>query len=317
MEMLRNMTLPCVVGLAAMAGSGASAAPPTPTRTVTHAYSVLLAPRLHGWMASTADASHPWLYVAGFSNNVVAIYDLGRFGFPQIGQITDGVNNPVGVTVDAQGAVYVANQGGGNVAIYPAGATTPSLTLSQGLSQPTCAAVDTNGDVYVTDRGSVQNIVVYPQGQTIPSTIITNVLIQNPVADFFDSNRNLYFSDFVTGMNMIPSGSGQPVSLHMENSIHAQGAVLDPTTNNVFVDTFATIRVYKLGGVEPVRRLNSALSANGMATGAVKGSQYIFVSGWGTNQVGVFRSKDSNPLIVFSTVSQNPTGVGFKPAGVP
>src|SRR5579863_9643595 len=81
----------------------------------------------HGWMARDANPKHPWLYVAGFSNNVVNIYDQQRYGTPLIGSLTQGMNNPCGLALDPQGTLYVTNDGANTVEIFPAGATAPSL----------------------------------------------------------------------------------------------------------------------------------------------------------------------------------------------
>src|ERR1700722_13059127 len=97
--------------------------------------------QLHGgWMAKDANPKHAWIYVSGTNTNNVLIYDLAKFGTPQIGEITTGINGPRGLFLDPAGTLYVANIGSGTVTIYPAGATTPSLTLSQGLIQPASAA---------------------------------------------------------------------------------------------------------------------------------------------------------------------------------
>src|SRR5690348_4131679 len=79
----------------------------------------------HGWMAPNANPKHAWMYVSGTNSNNVLVYDLAEFGTPQIGVITTGINGPRGLSIDTAGNLYVANQGGGNVAIYPSGATTP------------------------------------------------------------------------------------------------------------------------------------------------------------------------------------------------
>ena len=86
-----------------------------------------------GWMARDADLKHPWLYVSSEQNAVVQIYDLAKFGIPQIGQITTGLTSPTGMALDANGTLYVSNYYGGNVAIYPAGSTKPSSTLTSGI----------------------------------------------------------------------------------------------------------------------------------------------------------------------------------------
>jgi len=276
-----------------------------------------------GWMAPDANPNHAWLYVVGYDNNVVVIHDLDRIGFPEIGEITDGVSTPVGVTVDGKGNVYVGNTGSGTLTIYPPGSTTPSVTLSEGLTTPTCAAIDAGGNIWVANRGSAPSITVFPPGQTAPSFIITSPLISDVVEDFFDSSGNLVFGDFSSGMNMIPAGSQQPVSLGHQNETHSQGTMEDPTTGDLFVDTYPGPRsrhnivyVYKPGQTAPSRRLHTTLSANGIATGSIKGKQYMFTTGWETNQVVMFRSMDSTPVAYISTAAQSTAGVAFKPAGV-
>jgi DNA-binding beta-propeller fold protein YncE len=127
--------------------------------------------RSQGWIARDANPQHAWLYVNGEDNNVVFIYDLEKIGFPEIGKITAGVIAPFGMAVDAQGTLYVVNQHGsgsapGTVTVYPAGSTTPSLTIAKGLNNPQGVAVDANGNVYVTNRGPAPGIAVYAAGQT-------------------------------------------------------------------------------------------------------------------------------------------------------
>ena len=86
-----------------------------------------------------ATAADPWLFVAGQANNVVNAYDLVAPGQPLVETITTGVESPVGLTIDAAGTLYVSNAGG-NVTIYPAGQTSPTLTLP--VHSPVGVAID-------------------------------------------------------------------------------------------------------------------------------------------------------------------------------
>ena len=70
--------------------------------------------------------------------------------------ISNGLSNPFGDYVDAQGNVYVANENncsGGNVVEYAPGTTTPSFTYSQGLVCPMYVGADSSGHVFVFDYG--------------------------------------------------------------------------------------------------------------------------------------------------------------------
>ena len=80
------------------------------------------------------------MYVA--AGNEVLLYSL-QGGSP-IGVISDGVAEAYGLFVDAASNLYVCNQKGSSVTVYPPGQTTPSFKYSQGLSRPLYAAADAN-----------------------------------------------------------------------------------------------------------------------------------------------------------------------------
>jgi hypothetical protein len=286
------------------------------------------APGSPGWLAPRANARHPWMYVTSGTKSVIAIYDLARFGTPKIGEITQGLNRPSGLAVDAQGTLYAANYnngaGGGTVTIYPAGATSPSLTLSQGLSVPLDVAVDANGDVYVVNRGSPPSIVVFPPGQTTPSRTIISSLIQVPAQVVFDSSRNLYFSDNVTGVSEIPFGSQQPVSLNLQGQGGATGGIaLDRKNGNIFVSYIHgpnDVFVYAPGNQVPLRKLSGvSFQACFLGSGEVRNTEYIFVPDCGsTGNVWVFKHTANNPHSVLTfTAAGGACCIAFKPAGVP
>jgi len=278
-------------------------------------------------MARDANPKHPWLYVAGFSNNVVNIYDQQRYGAPLIGSLTQGMDNPCGLALDSQGTLYVTNDGANTVEVFPAGATAPSVTLSQDLDLPVAVAVDTNGDVYVAnDSATNPGIAVFPAGQTTPSAFITSSLLPQPIQMFFDASRNLYVSDLDTGVVAeMPYGSQQPVSLGLEELVHARGIALDPLDGNLYVNNLlhfggndAQTLAYAPGSVTPKYRLKgSTPAADDIVFGVVQGEEYMFLSNTHTNQVIVYKHNSRKPLTVLTTASNNTQGLAFKPAGVP
>jgi hypothetical protein len=229
------------------------------------------------------------------------------------------------MTLDAQGTLYVANYNhgtfGGGVTVYPAGSSTPSLTLSQGLGAPLDVAVDTNGDVYVVNRGSPPSIVVYPPGQTTPSRSITSSLIQSPTQVLFDSARNLYFGDNNAGVSEIAFGSQQPVSLNLQGLANTSGIALDPLDGDLFVADihFNKVFVYPPGNVQPARKLKATVQACFLGSGAIKDAEYIFVPDCGNSgNVWVFKHNASKPLTVLTlNAAGGACCIAFKPAGVP
>ncbi|MGA2760134.1 MAG: hypothetical protein ABSF08_07460 [Candidatus Cybelea sp.] len=294
---------------------GAPSAMPQTSTLATHA------DRGKSWMAPGARKSDPWLYVTGNGSNNVVIYDLVQSGFPELGTITNGVSSPAGVTVDASGQVYVANESG-TVTIYPPGKTSPRLTLSDDLSQPQSVAVDANGNVYVCDRGNSPAIVVFPPGESTPSQVITNDLIQIPNQVQFDAAGDLYYSDNNTGVSEIPAGYQSMSSLNLQGLQSTRGLALDHY-GNLYVGTcckpgFDGAREYVPGDEQPVRSLHDSEGSDIYASGVVKKNQYIFLPDSYNSTVRAFIPNTRKPAFVINTAdAQTSVGVAVKPAGIP
>jgi serine/threonine-protein kinase len=262
------------------------------------------------------------LYVAGLLSNTIAIYDLATFGTPQIGTISQGVSGPYGIAIDGQGTLYVANENTGNVTIYPAGTSAPSLTLSQGLTDPFGVAVDTNGDVYVTNPApGAPDIVVYPQGQIAPSRTIKSSSLRAPNQLVFDSARNLYICDSFTGVWEIPFSSQQLTSLNLRGLVRPIAITIDPLDGDLFVSLFSgagEVLVFAPGNVNAVRSLNNSEGADTLTVGKVGRVEEVFVPDSKSSIVHVFKHNQNNPKSTINTPGAHyPFGVAFKPAGVP
>jgi hypothetical protein len=272
------------------------------------------------------DPRHPWLYVAGLSHNAIDIYDLGIFGAPQIGQITKGVRDAFGIWLDPTGKLYVTNQRAprskaGSVTIYSPGATSPSLTLTQELTDPQSVAVAANGDVYVANRGKASGIAVFPAGQATLSNYITSPLIKKPIQDFFDASGDLYFSDPLTGVSVIPAGTDSPVSLGLQGLTQATGIALDPLNGNLFVDDYNgegayQMLVYAPGSTSPSRRPLDQHAGYFLTMGRIGTTEFLFDPAYFSNQIYVYKHDGNLPYTVL-TVGQNADAVAFKPAGIP
>jgi hypothetical protein len=281
----------------------------------------------HGksWMSAKANFHHPWLYVSDTANSVVYIYDLGKTGIPLIGKIADGLNGPFGLTVDSSGRLYVSNQGTpGNVVVYAAGATSPSLTLSDDLMTPQGVAVDSSGNVWVMNRSGSPGIAVFPPGGTEPSEYITNQLIQNPIQDFFDREGNLFFSDPVTGVSEIPAGSSQqPVSLNLQGLNHADGITLAPSTHFYVGDwrgnRHYVTHVYALGSTQPKYDLKGKVASYYLANGMIGYRDVVFAPDWWSNRVFLYRDGSRKWISVIDAPGSNDQmgGVAYKPANIP
>lgn len=105
-------------------------------------------------------SSQPLLYVANDYPFSIDIFPLTGPNQPQIGSISNGVDNPWGLSLDANKSLYVANEphgsyGYGTVTVYPYGSTTPSMTYSK-VGRALYALADSTGHVFVSGENDHQ-----------------------------------------------------------------------------------------------------------------------------------------------------------------
>jgi len=274
-----------------------------------------------GWMARGANPKHAWLYVAGFDNGVVSIYDLARQGIPLIGQLTN-IPSPNGITLGADGTLYVATYDHDAVWIYLPGATKPNVILTQGLTEVVDVAVDAIGNVYAFSRGATPNIAIFPPGQTAPSGTITSSLFQHPMSLAFDEAGNLLTSDFYTAVSEIPAGSQVPVSLGLRNIDRTLGVARGSDG-----DVFACVSLHHRGSQTAVYRPHRAttrrfleggnVAGDFLTFGKMHGAEYLFEAIYNTNTVLIYKHGSRALYGTIASASSNAEGVAFKPAGVP
>jgi DNA-binding beta-propeller fold protein YncE len=276
-----------------------------------------------GWMARAANARHPWLYVAGYDSSTVGIFDVGSIGTRQIGAITQGVSNPDGIALDAQGTLYVANVTAETVTEYPAGALSPSLVLAV-PGQPVGVAVDASGDVDVSARGSKPGIAVYAPGQTTPSSFVTSSLMDIPAQVAFDSAGNLDIAEDDVGILVLPPGPSGTVKLLDLKHVGSRpsGIAIDPQTQTLYVvnsvSSSTRIRLYPPGSPNPGRaRFPTTGYVNFLGSGLYDGHLRIFAPSFSGDIVYVYDADlKGKPAIIglpFGTLN----GVAFKAAAMP
>jgi DNA-binding beta-propeller fold protein YncE len=259
-------------------------------------------------------ASDPLLYVSGYVNSVVDIYDLGESGSPLVGTITDGIDGPGGMALDANDTLYVANNVANTVTVYPFGQTQPSLTLSKGLNYPIDIAVARNGDVYVTNRNP-PGIAVYKAGHTRLQRFITNALIEKPEQIFFARKGELYISDDNTGVSVMQKdGTITSLGLHGLGSI-TSGLALDERDGYLFVgdNSSPQIHVFLPGQTSPAYNLSIA-GPNFITIGDVGGKRYVMSPDSSSPDVFFFRHKHKRLIQAFQTSADYANGIAFKPA---
>jgi hypothetical protein len=274
-------------------------------------------------IATGADPSHTWIYVAGAKGTVIDVFDLEAPGMPRIGRISRGLHEPAGMTVGPDGTLYAANinggKPGGGVVAYAPGATSPTLTLTMGLTVPVGVAVDASGNVYVANRGGTSGIVIFPKGATSPSAVITSKWVRQPNQLVFDRAGNLFFTDYQL-VGEVPHGSLRARSLGLTGLLGTGGIALGPSHGDIFISNgvIGPVMVYGSGDTGPRGILRDASGACFLASGKVAGNDYIFVPSCSSNTVWVFRPAQNKPA---ETLHLRGAGsaccIAIKPAGIP
>src|SRR5579864_9296346 len=151
-----------------------------------------------GPLASQVNARTPLVYVSDATNNLIDIFDLhGR----QVGELTKGLNAPVGMFVDKQHRLWVANSGANDVLVYERGARTPSKTLTQdGQFHPNDVTLCRDGTAFVANAFNAGGIAVYPPGKTKPTRYLQPEFSGAGGDEFFvtcDSMGNVFANGFI------------------------------------------------------------------------------------------------------------------------
>lgn len=211
-----------------------------------------------------AALSQPLLYIG--DNSAVDIFPLTGPNKTKIGSITNGVNGPWGLSLDASNTLYVANAFHSTVTVYPAGSSSPSMTYSRNLHEPLYAVADTAGHVLVGDREVASHnkgyVVEYNAGTNVPIRRVRLGSEEDGMA--FDSSGNLYVAYRRTGINssIAEFGPGLSNKRLLGMTINQpQGLVVDSAGNMVVVESAnEDIKVFPPGATTPSLTLTIAAS---------------------------------------------------------
>jgi hypothetical protein len=238
----------------ALAGCSGGASPANSTGAALPAGAVGQSLARHGWISPDAK-KQKLLYVSDYTASIVLIYLQGATGSGPIGEIVTGIANPQGIAVDAAGTLYVANYGGNTVTEYPAGATSPSVTLSKGISHPLDVSVDKNGIVYITE-GSAGQILEFKPGSTSADATVS---ISHPSSDTNARNGSLYVTYNASSAGHV--ARCKPLATKCKDlgiSVGlAQGIALDLQGNLLVGDVYGqVINIYAPGQTTPFRTIS-------------------------------------------------------------
>jgi DNA-binding beta-propeller fold protein YncE len=234
---VKYATLASVALLAACSGNqltnvapSSSGATDAATQVRTLATAGVAKPRAHGgWILPDKKHKKGVVYVSDIDTNAVEIYPAKGANPAPIGEITDGINTPDGLGVDAKGNLYVPNAGASNVTVYKPGTTSPFMSYSPGPN-PVFVVIGKDGTVYIAQGivGCICVTVYGPQSTTPEYTIQLDNTGGSPIGMTLDKKNNLYIAltnatvyEFApgqtTGTNLGLSGLHNPRGLAFDN----------------------------------------------------------------------------------------------------
>ncbi|MFD2145124.1 putative Ig domain-containing protein [Mucilaginibacter antarcticus] len=148
---------------------------------------------------------------------------------------TTNLNNPVDISIDATGQLYVLNSGSG--AIYKYAAVTPGAgtSFATGLTGSLALRVDAiNSYLYVSDLTNTRILVYNTSGGASIATINS---VTNCRGLFLDGKGSIYASDFTN--NVVKKYT--PTGTFFLNKALPSGLVLSKTTGAITGPTNATV----------------------------------------------------------------------------
>ena len=152
--------------------------------------------------------------------------------------VASGLKSPGGVSLDAQGNVYIADSGNSAVKEWNAGSSQVTTLVSSGLSNPQAVAVDNQGNVYIADSSNNAIKEWSPVTNTVSILVPSTAGISYPAGLALDSQGNVYFSDL--GHNQIKEwiAATQTIVTLVSSGLNApRGVALDAVGNVYFADS--------------------------------------------------------------------------------
>jgi hypothetical protein len=273
--------------LAGCSGSGVS-----PSTTLAPAGTAL-----HQPLGPLRNKESRLIFNSSFGGNDVDYYLKGSGpNNPVAGSLSGDFNNPLGIGVDQQGDLYVANSGAENVLVYANGSTSPTNTLNDPDRFPADVAISSNGTVYVANgfgpMGASGNVVVYSAGATSPTQTLNDRDFLHVSGVALDKAGDLFVS-----CNATPGGGGTVVKFkagstngtetHIELG-SAGGVGFDSVGHLLAIDEQTpSLNVYDVGKKKPLYQL--ALPGTSAYFAFNKTSTVLYVADYGLGEIDVFR----------------------------
>ena len=241
---------------------------------------------LPAFMTRAANDAHvPVAFVSDDNTNAVYLFDANTFSPQPLGKITDGIDMPTALAVDAAGDLYVANSnashGTADVAVYRPGALHPFRMIRSDQGIPRVVAVGADGTLaigYDPPLFTPGTLVVYDKGSLTPTRTISVPLNNEDVVTLIglsiDASDNLALSvgRYPHGGQLLKfaPGSMQGVDVGIAPG---SGGGFDALGN--FYTSYGTlIGVFAPGATQPFRTISVGLTSSSLFAVTPDGAIY-------------------------------------------
>jgi hypothetical protein len=175
------------------------------------------------------------LFIANYDGNDIFAYAPSYTSSPTT--ISNGINEPYAMVMDAADDLFVSNYGNNTVTEYaPPWTGAPVATMSSGLNGPSGLAIDALGNVFVANSNANSVEEFSPPYTGTPTTVTTGVDEDFYVA--LDASDNLFVANYGNNTATVyaPPYTGSPTATITNGVTKPSGLALDAMGDLFVVD---------------------------------------------------------------------------------
>lgn len=243
--------------------------------------------------------------------NTVLVYPARKKDPSPVGKITKRLGNPVGMCVDADGNLYVANIDGNDITVYSGSGHKLIRTIAIGVEAPVSVVVDKNETLYVSEYYA-KSILEFAKGKESPTRTLPVLGYAWGVA--LDGDGNVYAS--YEGSD----GSGHVEKFAPKSKIGVDLGIsvgqavdlrIDQGGNLLLGDgSHGVVNVYAPGETNPTRQI-SITGGNPYMLALDESESRLYVTT--TTQLLIFNYKTGTQSGTISTGLSEASGVALNP----
>lgn len=229
--------------------------------------------------------------------------------------VSGGLNNPLGLALDASGNVYMADNGNNAVKVWCPTNNQVSTLFSSGLNAPYSVAVDGSGNVYVADTGN-EAVKEWIAANSNVITIASFPDLFLPTGVAVDSAGNIYIADedYDPGIKVWSPADNSVTTLISSGLNRPFDVALDKAGNVYIADA----------GDHAVKEWSPATgNLTTLVSSPVLGAHFVTVDGSGnvyfadvvSNSVGKWSPVDNSIRTVVPSGLNTPSGVAVDGSG--